>query len=94
MAKHTPGEMNKRIYQTDLDKLAARIAVHERDAKRLKDADNRACARQDARDLRRVHKLVRAGEHRAAWLVIRKLDTAVWEEIPTRLYNAIIALGA
>ena len=48
-----------------------------------------AMLRGDLRDLTAVYRHIRDGRYAAALRIADKLDTAVKDEIPTRLFNAV-----
>ena len=72
----------------DLERLAANIAAWKKHSERYAAVAGDPNFR-DARDLQAIHDAVKEGDYRKAVRLARRLDTAVRDEIPLRLYNAI-----
>ena len=78
--------------KTDLKKLEARIAQRQKWCDEETARGDKGAAKmyeKDVKDLTAILKMVTLGKYNLAWDVIDWLDTAVREEIPTRLYNFI-----
>ncbi len=78
--------------KTDIQKLQVRIAKRQRWCNQETKKRNLEMARmyeKDARDLTDVLNFINDGDFESAWSIIEWVDTAVREELPTRLYNFI-----
>ena len=76
--------------KADLKKLEARIATRQKWCDEETDCGDKGAAKmfeKDVKDLTAILKMVALGKYDMAWDVIDWLDTAVRDEIPTRLYN-------
>jgi len=84
--------MTYKAMTIDLKKLQKRIAVcqRRRDAETKKgDLEMARMYEADAEDLTCILNDLNAGNYQTAWSGIERLETAVREEIPPRLYNFI-----
>ena len=76
--------------KTDLKKLEGRIGQRQKWCDEETKDGNLDAARmyeQDVQALTSILNFITGGNYKAAWNIIYCVDTAVREEIPTRLYN-------
>lgn len=79
---------------SDLDRLSRRITLLQNRAaldQQRGAQESAGCFQQDAAALERVHKAVTAGHYRRAMGLVDRLDTALGEEIPWRMFITIYA---
>ena len=85
-------ETAKKNETRDLERLAEAIARVERRSRRYAAEGDQGMARFVDRDVRALQALagaVKAGDYRRAKTIAWRMDTAVCDLIPNRLYNAI-----
>ena len=72
-----------------VERLARLQGIRAKNETMAETYDTIVQSRLDARDLQAIHDAVKEGDYRKAVRLARRLDTAVRDEIPLRLYNAI-----
>ena len=78
--------------ETDIKKLEENIAYCQQNCDQeagMKNMDMARMYEKDVKDLTDILNCTNEGDFKLAWSVIDSVDTAVREEIPTRLYNFI-----
>ncbi len=86
----------KRIVRSDLEQFRQSIESwerHGREAGRDGDAELAAGYAEDVADLRAILRLIEAGAFHEAAEAIYCLDTLVRDQIPIRLYDAVVLDG-
>jgi hypothetical protein len=78
--------------KTDLKKLENNIAKRQRWCEQEAQKQNLDTARmyeKDVKDLTDILNTINDGDYEMAWSIIYWVDTAVRDDVPTRLYNFI-----
>lgn len=78
--------------KTDLKKLGNNIAKRQKWCEEEADKQNFDMARmygKDVQDLTYILNTINNGDYKSAWSIIYRVDTAVRDDVPTRLYNFI-----
>lgn len=84
--------MTYKTIKTDIAKLTARIVQRQEwcnEAANKQDLEMARMYENDVKDLTDILNFINDGDFKIAWRVICRVDTAVRDEIPARLYNFI-----
>ena len=84
--------MTYNAIKTDLKKLQNHIARRQKwceQAMKENDLDMARMYEKDVKDLTDILNCINDGDYESAWNIIYWVDTAVRDDIPTRLYNFI-----
>ena len=84
--------MTYKAIKADIKKLTARIAQRQKwcnEASGKQDLEMARMYEDDVKDLTDILNFINDGDFKMAWRVICRVDTAVRDDIPARLYNFI-----